>query len=77
MRILFFGRLGEAIGREIEIDPPAEPCTVADLRAQLAIAYPVLADRGVRGCVDRAIVPDTAPVRAGQEVAFMPPLSGG
>lgn len=76
MRILLFGRLGEAIGREIEV-VAATPCSVAQLRAQLARVHPALAAPSVRACLDKTIVPDSAQVRAGQEVAFVPPLSGG
>jgi molybdopterin synthase sulfur carrier subunit len=77
MRILFFGRLGETIGREIEVDLPAAGCTVAELRARLAEAHPAVAAPSVRACLDREMVAETALVRPGQEVAFVPPLSGG
>jgi sulfur-carrier protein len=77
MKILFFGRLGESIGREIDLDLPAGGCTVAELRARLARAHPDLGAAGVRACIDREIAPETALVLPAQEVAFIPPLSGG
>ena len=77
MKILFFGRLGETIGREIEFDLPSEGCTVAELRARLAEAHGALEAATVRACIDREIVPETARVLPGHEVAFLPPLSGG
>ncbi|MEA3029687.1 MAG: sulfur-carrier protein [Sphingomonadales bacterium] len=77
MKILFFGRLGETIGREIHVDLPAEGCTIAELRARLAEAHGALAADTVRACIDREIVPETALVLPGHEVAFVPPLSGG
>lgn len=80
MKILFFGRLGETIGREIELEMDAEGCTVAELRARLARTLPgagELARPTIRACVDRALAAESARIRPGQEVAFIPPLSGG
>ena len=77
MKILFFGRLGETIGREIEVDLPADGCTVAALRERLAKEHRGLDAASVRACIDRAMVPETAHILPGQEVAFVPPLSGG
>lgn len=77
MKILFFGRLGETIGREIEVDLPAGGCTVAALRERLAKDHRGLAAANVRACIDRAVVAETARILPGQEVAFVPPLSGG
>ena len=77
MKVLLFGRLGETIGREIEVDLPAAGCTVAALRQRLAQDQPGLGATEVRACVDRAIVAETARILPGQEVAFVPPLSGG
>lgn len=81
MKVLFFGRLGEQIGREIEVDLPAGGCSVADLRQLVAhenaAATDALARPGIRAAVDQAIVADDAWVKPGQEVAFLSPLSGG
>jgi molybdopterin synthase catalytic subunit len=68
MKILFFGRLGETIGREIDFDLPAEGCTVAQLRAALAEAHGELEAGTVRACIDREIVPESARVLPGQAV---------
>lgn len=81
MKILFFGRLGDQLGRELEIEPPRSGCTVAELRQLLCSRGSIFRDTlgrpSVRGCVDQMIVPEDTPVRQGQEVAFIPPLSGG
>lgn len=80
-KVLFFGRLGDRFGREIEVDLPPAGCTVAELRTLLGGRDPsageALAQPCVKVCVDQAIVPDSAFVRPGQEIAFLPPLSGG
>ena len=77
MKILLFGRLAETIGRAIDFDLPEHGCTVAELRASLAKCHEALAATGVRACIDQEIVPESARVLPGQEVAFVPPLSGG
>ncbi len=77
MKILFFGRLSDTIGRELEHELPLGGCTVAELRAALAGTLPELAGPGVRACIDREIAPESAHIAPGQEVAFVPPLSGG
>jgi len=77
MKILLFGRLGETIGREIEYELPPGGCTVAALRAALAKEHEALAAESVRACIDQEIVPESARLLPGQEIAFVPPLSGG
>ena len=77
MKILFFGRLSETIGREIDVDLPTDGCTIAELRARLAEVHGDLGASTVRACIDREIVSESARVLPGQEVAFLPPLSGG
>ena len=81
MKIGFFGRLAERIGREVDLDLPADDCSVAALRHHLARHFPAaaadLASGSTRACVDETIVPDSHIVRPGQKVEFFPPLSGG
>ena len=81
MKILFFGRLAESLGREVDLDLPDAGCTIAELRQRLADMVPEaaaqLSNGGVRACVDRVIVADSARVLPQHEIAFVPPLSGG
>jgi molybdopterin synthase sulfur carrier subunit len=83
LRILFFGRLGEIAGaREVQRTPPAEVRSLADLRNWLASGDPMLGDalvrEGVRVAVNHEIVRDASRIlAAGDEIAFMSPLSGG
>ena len=81
MKVLFFGKLAERAGREVELHVGEEGCTIADLRLRLAEALPAAADElakpSNRACIDRSIVEETARVLPGHEVAFVPPLSGG
>ncbi|WP_165356608.1 MoaD/ThiS family protein [Sphingosinicella sp. BN140058] len=80
VKILLFGSLGQEIGREILADLPPDGCSVAALRQRLAAqdpAYGALARPSIRACVDQVIVAEEFLIRPGQEVAFVPPLSGG
>lgn len=80
MKILLFGQLAERFGREIDGDVPPEGCSVAALRRRLVDSDPSwepLGRTSARACVDRTIVPEDHLVRPGQELAFLPPLSGG
>jgi molybdopterin converting factor small subunit len=75
MRVLFFGRVADQLGRERQVELPSAGCTIADLRR--LIAADVLARPGVRASIDRQVVADDALVRPGAEVAFFSVFSGG
>ncbi|WP_166036820.1 MoaD/ThiS family protein [Sphingosinicella sp. YJ22] len=81
MNILFFGKLGDRIGREVSIEPPPAGFTVREVRELLASLYPDLAEDltspSLKACVEDAIVADEFRVGAGGTVEFFPPLSGG
>jgi molybdopterin synthase sulfur carrier subunit len=77
-RVLLFGRLSDVAGwREREIDSPF----LSSLQARLLKDDPALgealAGRGVQVALDQVIVRGDAPLNAGAEVAFLPPMSGG
>lgn len=79
--ILFFGRLGEQLGRQRDIDLPSGGCTIAELRQRLVDdvgeAASCLLDPTIRASVDQVITTENQRVNAGQEIAFLSPLSGG
>jgi sulfur-carrier protein len=81
MKVQFFGRMAERMGREVEVDVPEHGCSVADLRRRLAELHPraeaELLAPTLRACVDDAIAGEDEMVREGRAVAFFPPLSGG
>lgn len=80
MRISFYGRLAETIGRDVELDA-AQPCAVSEVRAMLAERFPHastdLTSPRVRACVGDRIVPDNFVVAPGESVDILAPLSGG
>lgn len=81
LRIELCGRLADACGREVELDLPDSGLPVAALMTALGDAYPALGEalgRGrIRACVNEAIVPVATVVRASDQVALFPPVSGG
>jgi molybdopterin synthase sulfur carrier subunit len=83
IKVLFFAALREQLGTSAEeIQLPAAVSTVAGLRSHLMARggawESVFADRRlVRVAVNQDIVAPTARIKAGDEVAFFPPVTGG
>ena len=80
VKIGFYGSLGEAIGREVEV-ALSEACTVGELRAMLAGLYPdaapALIPERARAVVDDRVVTEEFVLGQAVAVEFFPPLSGG
>ena len=80
MKILFFGKLRDALGDQRELDR-VNGETIARLRRRLAELYPQAADDllnpGVRACVEDTIVGEDFGLDGHESVEFFPPVSGG
>ena len=83
MHVKYFAWLRTKVGKGAEdVSPPDDVRTVGDLMAWLAEERPGLAEALARPGIIRAAVnqdyadPDH-PVKAGDEVAFFPPVTGG
>ncbi len=78
--VKLFAILKDKAGRN-ELQMNGGPATVADLLQAVAAAYPALSDIIARGrimvSVNREFAQRDAPVKDGDEVALMPPFSGG
>ena len=80
MKVLFYGRLAETLGPELEIE--AQPgCSVAELREKLIAEHPQ-AEQPLRStralaCVGDALVHDAYVLKAADRIEFLPPVSGG
>jgi molybdopterin synthase catalytic subunit len=77
--VKLFGGVRESVGEKelrIEVD---EGATLGALRDRLAQQYPVFDELGERlaGSVAYEVVPFETVLRDGDEVAFLPPVSGG
>jgi molybdopterin converting factor subunit 1 len=79
VNVRLFARLRDIVGAGELARQVPEGATVRDVWAGLAAEHPALAPFG--GAVSTAVNADYAkfdrPLRAGDEVAFLPPVSGG
>jgi sulfur-carrier protein len=83
LKIRYFASIREKVGKDIEeLDVPAEVATVEALRAHLrgfganyktAFSEKTL----VRAAVNQDMAQGNAGLKAGDEVAFFPPVTGG
>jgi molybdopterin synthase sulfur carrier subunit len=81
-RILFFGPLKEAAGcGERTVDLPPQVKDAASLIEYLADGDAYVSDAlsasSVKIAVDKTIIGPGAPIHGAEEIAFMPPFSGG
>jgi molybdopterin converting factor small subunit len=78
LRILLYGRLADAIDRQVEMDAP-DGCSVAEIRRRLASTHPAAADalRRSRACLRSSVVGDEQKLFSNDEIEFLPPVSGG
>jgi molybdopterin converting factor subunit 1 len=83
MRVLYFAWVRQKVGvAEQELSPPAEVTDVASLMRWLAAqggghAEAFADPRQIRAAVNQDFAGPDHPVRAGDEVAFFPPVTGG
>ena len=79
VRVLFFGQLKEIVGLAAEDAGLSEGARVEDLFERYARRFPKLAEfRGsIAPSVNQEYAEWRAPVADGDEVAFLPPVSGG
>jgi molybdopterin synthase sulfur carrier subunit len=83
IKVLFFASIREKLGRDAEeIELPAGVATLAGLRSHLrarggAWADALAENRLLRMAVNQDMAQPTAAIRAGDEVAFFPPVTGG
>ena len=80
MKVLFHGRLAEAIGSELELESEAG-CSVAELRERLIVEHPQaeqpLRSRRALACVGHTLVRDSYVLQPADTIEFLPPVSGG
>ena len=80
MKIRFYGRLGEKLGAEIDVDPPEGTDTILKLRGVLGELFPEARadlEQRSRACVADLIVGEGHVLTGNETVEFLPPLSGG
>lgn len=76
--LLNFGIAADIIGeRQVQVELP-DSWTVGDLRMYLAGRYPKLADlASLRFAINDEYATEETPIKGGDEVVLIPPVSGG
>lgn len=74
--ILFFAQLQESMG-QAQMEVPLEGKTVAEVKVWLEKEYPLLSLGQVMTAVNEEFARDQTIVNEGDQVAFIPPISGG
>ncbi|MSQ50059.1 MAG: molybdopterin converting factor subunit 1 [Betaproteobacteria bacterium] len=83
VKVLYFASVREKLGLNAEdLELPVSVATVADLRAHLRARGGVWSDaladtKLLRTAVNQDLAPATTAIKAGDEVAFFPPVTGG
>jgi len=79
IRVLFFGRLKEIVGRAEDSVDVAEGARIEELFTRYRHIYPELAPYrpSLVASRNQEFAPWNAPLASGDEVAFLPPVSGG
>lgn len=79
VRVLFFGRLKDIVGRSEEDAELSDGARVEDLFARYGRSFPELAQfrASVVASVNQEFAEWRSPLSSGDEVAFLPPVSGG
>lgn len=79
VRVLFFGQLKEIVGKAEEACLAPDGWRLEDLFANYAERFPRLGEfrASVAAAINQNYSPWDAHLRAGDEVAFLPPVSGG
>jgi MoaE-MoaD fusion protein len=79
VHVLFFGRLKEIVGKSEEHADLSEGARVEDLFERYGRSFPELAKfrASVVASINQEFAEWRAPLSAGDEVAFLPPVSGG
>lgn len=74
--ILFFAQLQESMG-QAQMEVPLAGKTVAEVKTWLEKEYPLLSLGQVMTAVNEEFARDQTIVNEGDQVAFIPPISGG
>lgn len=76
MRVLLFAALRDTAGPSVEVNVPAG-ATVRELRAELARVLPAALLARSAIAVNHEYAEDSRELNTGDEVAVIPPVSGG
>ncbi|WP_342043120.1 molybdopterin converting factor subunit 1 [Bacillus sp. OTU2372] len=75
-KVMFFAHLRDVVGEEF-LSLEAAGKTVAELKAELAAKYDLPRMDTVMTAINEEFASNDEVIREGDEVAFIPPVSGG
>ena len=75
IKVLYFASLKELFGRDQQVLQSTEIATVADVWREVSAGYNI--NLSVLNSVNQEYAELDTPVKAGDEVAFFPPVTGG
>jgi len=75
-KVLFFAHLRDAVGEEyLKVDASGK--TVAELKADLAARYDLPKMETVMTAINEEFASNDEVIKDGDDIAFIPPVSGG
>jgi len=77
LKILYFARVAELLGRREEVWPLPEPLTSGQWRQALLERYPQLTANRLKIAVNQQYARDNTTLAPGDEVAVFEPVTGG
>lgn len=77
VRVRLFAAYREALGSDVLEVPAEDGLTVGQIWQRLLERQPALANQRPSAAVNAAFAEADTPVNEGDEVAFLPPVSGG
>lgn len=77
VKLLAFSRCAEALGAPVVPWEAVEGMTVAELLVGIQTRYPRLVGLNMVIAVNHEVVPSTSMIKEGDEIALLPPVSGG
>lgn len=79
LRVLFFGQLKDIVGASEESFVAPEKCSLQDVFSSYAEKFPRLGEfqESVAAAINQEYSPWEQTLKSGDEVAFLPPVSGG
>jgi len=77
VKVLYFGMIAEATDREEEIISLQTACTIYKLEQLLKQKYKNLQQLSFKIAVDKEILSGTTVLKSTNEIALLPPFSGG
>ena len=77
IQLRYFASIREALGRRADVLDVPDGSTVAQVWQRLLADHPRLAEQRYRPAVNQEYVTESTTLRDGDEVVFIPPVSGG